>query len=532
MCMYSVERMTVTKSEQAQLRAERKRSRGIANIIGFMSSFVPFAYEQWEASLFQKIMFYRRTAPKKYIGYCECGAEVQLTSARSSRTVVCPECNKKVRLTKSKYDAITQEDYFALLQHADGGWIQRLFVTRKESYLKEGKVYTRIKRTEEERDYFDGEDIRYFHPTRDGRWLTGTGRKHGMSWTGWRICDKPLNTYPENLGSLFAGSKYRYSELKTAAEHSLVNPFHYLREYDKEPRLEMIYKLGLYTLGQQLLYHGYDRNDTKRLFCNIKSVKDLGLYGKDDIAECRNMTLQEIIARKEIKTWNLPKERQTLAIAFVKELNDRSGDDFDYSFMTRKQWFKYYTTQSSAYTTAGMFIRDYTDYISDCIFLGYDLTDPQIIMPKRLDAAHARGISAAKYKRAEQCKRNFCTQIQKWLKKNYTDGKYAIAVIQTPSDLVREAQAMHNCSAGYADRIADGRCSIWTIRRCDAPTEAFYMLELSDDGRVVQCRGVATNSGYGGQPNATPEVQAFVNKWRRKKILPMLAKSQDSIIAM
>ena len=528
MCMYYPVTVEAKKAVRNSNKEEKIRNSTINNMIRYMSDFVPFAYEQWEKSMFSRIMFYRNEARKKYVGYCECGAEIKLTKARSGRIIVCPECNKQVRLTKSKYDAITQEDYFALLQRAEGGWIQRLFVTHKESYLEDGKVYTNIKRIEEERDYFDGDNIRFFHPVYggDGRWLPGGGRKHGMSWTGWRICDKPLHNYPENLDKLFAESKYRYSALKIAAEHSLVNPFYYLHEYDKEPRLEMIYKLGLYTVGRQLLSGGFGGDEPKRLMREIISLKDLGIHSKKDLVECRDMTVQEIIARKEVKMWNLSKD-EPLAIAFTVKLNARSGTDFNYSFMSRKKWFKYYLTQRDWYNEVSVFIRDYADYISDCIALKYDLTDLQVICPNNLTDAHARSIMARKYVEAKKNKKDFCIQIQKWLKAGYSDGVFNIAVIPDPETLVKEAQAMHNCSAGYVGRIAAGNCSLWTIRRCDAPDEAFYMLELSKNGKVVQCRGVATNSGYGGQPSATNEVKAFVNKWLLKKVITLLNKHKS-----
>lgn len=526
MCMYH-SGGKLTKKERAQLSATRKKQRGIKNIITYMSDYIPAAYERWEAEQFMKIMFYRKEGEKKYLGFCECGATVSLKAARSGRMIECPVCKSQVRLTRTKYGSISQEDYFALLDRAQGGWVQRLFVTRKESSLQADEVHIRIRRREEERDYTDGEDIRYFHPVYgdSSRWEPGMGRLHGMGWTGWRVCNRLLNTYPENLRTLFRGSKYEYSAVDIATEKIHVNALDYLHVYNTEPQLEMLFKLGLYRVGDQLLYGGYDSDASKRLIRRIKTLKDLGITGKEELAECRNMTIETLIARKEVKTWKLPPEQSAEAIDFVERVNRLCDEDFEYSFMTRREWFKYYLTQADKYDNKSTFIRDYTDYINDCMALNYDCTDPQIFKPKDLTAAHARSIQARKYMTAEKNKKVFCTQVRKWLKKGYTDGVYAIAVIPTPKKLVAEAQKMRNCSAGYADRIATGKCSLWTVRRCETPEEAFYMLELSEDGRIVQCRGVATNSGYGGQPTATPEVQAFVDKWRRKMILPALLKN-------
>lgn len=534
MCVYYP---TPKKAMEKNLAAERdnrevkKKSKEILNMIQYMSDYLPSGYQKWEAEQFQTIMFYRKEGKKKYKGYCECGAVVDLTSARSARIIQCPECKKQVRLTNTKYNVLGESNYFAFLQPAEGGWIQRLFVTSKYSRLDRdsNKVQTEIGRIEEERDYFNGESIRYFHPVYGGYgiWKQGPGRKHGMSWTSWRVCEKPLHTFPKNLSALFHGTEFEYSALEIAAEHALVNPFYYLWEYKKEPRLEMIFKLGLYRVGQQMLNPGLDSHEIKRLMRDVKTLKDLGITSKGELAECRNMTVQQLIARKEVKEWRLSPEQRETAIEFIKEVNSRSIERMNLFFMTRREWFKYYLSQKEKYGIPD-FLSDYIDYIKDCTVLRYNLSDPQVIMPKDLSAAHERSIVVHKYMTAEQNRKAYCTQVQKWLKKGYTDSVFEITVIPTPDDLVREAQAMRNCSAGYVGRIAEGLCSIWKIRRCDAPDQAFYMLELSSDGRVVQCRGVANSSGYCGQPPATPEVQAFVDKWRLKKILPVLAKNQQT----
>lgn len=91
----------------------------------------------------------------------------------------------------------------------------------------------------------------------------------------------------------------------------------------------------------------------------------------------------------------------------------------------------------------------------------------------------------------------------------YQDG-LSITVIRTASELKHEAIQMHNCSAGYIDRIIQGSCVIFKIRRTEEPDQAFYMLELSRDKRIIQCRGIRNSS-------STPEVEAFLEKWKTAK---------------
>ena len=77
-----------------------------------------------------------------------------------------------------------------------------------------------------------------------------------------------------------------------------------------------------------------------------------------------------------------------------------------------------------------------------------------------------------------------------------------------PKDVISEGQALHHCVGGYVKYVADGQCLILFVRRCEDIAKPFYTLELR--GReVIQLRG-ANNA------KATPEVQAFVDRWTRE----------------
>ena len=332
MCVYSYYSNNKPLTHEVHgIAQERKRNRDVLNAVQYMSDRLPSEYDEWEKAQFDRIMFLRKKDKKHNIGYCECGAKVELPLIRSGSMIQCPECKHVVCVRKAPSEFWSQRDFFAYITASLGGWIQRLFVTVKQTSMNGDEVFTAIERHEEERDYTDGNETWYFYPVGGDtdRWKAGQGRTHGMGWNGWKVCNEPLHTFPYNIDRLFQRSKYKYSALGIAAEHSLVNPFYYLRTYDKEPRLEMLYKLGLYKVGEQLLGNSYGSDDeAKRLFQDIKSLKDLGIYGKADMAECSDLTVQQIIARKEVQEWNLSEEKRSLAIAFIAKVNERGGTDF------------------------------------------------------------------------------------------------------------------------------------------------------------------------------------------------------------
>lgn len=520
MCMFrsyydnSREKRVVLSAEE---KAARKRKISIKNMIKFMRDTVPCDFEEFERSKFTKIMFFEKLDKKKYKGYCECGAVVTLTSARPARMIECPVCKAQVRLTKNKSNSLWQEDYFALLDKLDDGWVQRLFVSTKQTWLENGAFNVKYARHEEERDFCDGKVIYYFHPKfgQDEEWTEGVGRQHGMGgWYAWRICDKMLHTYPHNLSSIFKGSKYQYSAIEIATAKSLDNPFFYLQNYEREPKLELLYKVGLYGLARELCGGAWSSDAAIRGMRNVKSLKDLGIYNKSDLAECRGLRYEEIIARKATKPWKISEQDRPAAIEFVKKINARSGEDFVYTFISRERWFKYYLTQAADYSTVGNFVGDYIDYISDCTKLNLNLNDTAIKMPRSLKVSHQWMIETLKvqenhvYDALINAKYETLHALVEW-----TDGVLMTIMPHSSEEIIYEGTRQNHCVGRYCQRVAKGESIILFLRRADKADENFYTMEIKPDmGRcdIVQCRGYS-NADY----EDIPEVVSFLKKYKR-----------------
>lgn len=514
MCMYASYYGRPTKVVvPSDEKKRRKREISIKSMVQNLYSPVSEKYEKWEAAHFNKIMFFEKQGNKKYTGYCECGATVPLTSARSARVIECPVCKSKVRLTKNKYSTITQENCFALLDCLGDGWIQRLFVTDKTTCMENGAINVRIKRNEEERSFFDGNAIWFFHPKMydANSWVPGYARAHGMGWYAWRVCNQLLNTYPYNLSDIFKGSKYQYSALDLAAKAHKVNPFEYLRLYSREPKLELLYKIGLNRVAHDIYHDDYS---TTRIMDTVKSLKDLGIDSKDEIAECRGLTAEQLIARKEVKKWKIDKNDYDAAISFVKTLNKRSGTDFYYDFITRERWFKYALVQEKErdYATIGNFISDYIDYISDCCKLGLDLNNTAIKMPKSLKTAHKWARDEIKIQETQvydaliESAYESMHRLVEW-----SNDKFSIIMPKTSREIVTEGVRQSHCVGRYCERVATGESVILFLRQTADLEKNYYTMEIKKDMRqldVVQCRGFENC-------DMTPEIEAFIQKYEK-----------------
>lgn len=514
MCMYahydtSKKRKQVISPEE---KARRKRDISIKNMVRHMSDKVPSKYEKWEKSHFTKIMFFEKQGKKQYTGYCECGAVVPLTSARPARMIKCPVCKSEVRLTKNKSSSLFQEDYFALLDRLDDGWIQRLFVTTKHTWMQDGSINVRIRRNEEERSFCDGKTIWFFHPKYGGdmEWVEGYARQHGMGgWYAWRVCDKALHTYPYNLSDIFSGSKYQFSAIEIATRMHLVNPFSYLKAYESEPKLELLYKFGLSRLAWDIYC---DRYETKRIMGKIKSLKDLGIDSKDEIKECCNLDAQTLIARKEVKKWNIEPNNYNNALSFIKTLNSRSGTDFQYSFITRERWFKYALTQDADYNLITSFLNDYIDYITDCVTLGLDLKNTAVKMPKSLRISHKWAADEIKIQETQVYDALIESAYENMHKLvEWSDGNLKIIMPKTSGEIINEGVKQSHCVGRYCERVATGESIVLFLRRAADLEQNFYTMEIKKDMRlldVVQCRGFENCE-------KTEKIEKFLKKYER-----------------
>nr|DAL03911.1 MAG TPA: PcfJ like protein [Caudoviricetes sp.] len=151
----------------------------------------------------------------------------------------------------------------------------------------------------------------------------------------------------------------------------------------------------------------------------------------------------------------------------------------------------------------------FRDYLMDCVTLGLDMHDREVLLPKDLNAAHRRTIAQVKHRANEAKRAAFHKQSEKLEKWRYEKGGLLIRPAADADELIAEGASLHHCVGGYADRMADGETAIFFVRRSDAPEEPYYTLELRNRS-VVQCRTLH-NASY----EANQTVHDFVTEWLR-----------------
>ena len=511
-------RAQIEAAEEEIYHYENEKSRAFESILAIPSDLPDFV-KDWAMKRMRKVMFYVKIKRGSYDAYCEaCGQKVHLTRARSSRVIECPACGAVVRLTDGTRTGCVGGGMACAYLERDGDAItQRLFECYKSCYFEGFKIDVNYHFDEEERNFRRAQKkatLFDFHPVSQGKnkgkWRDGPGRTHGVFWSAWKLRDRKINTYPYNLRAVLHGTPYQYSALDIAAENNLVNPMFYFNDYDDEPKLELLYKVGLYRAAEEIT--GFYGNDARRMMRAVRSLKDLGIGSRAEAAECARMTVEQIVARKEISAWKINEEERAAAMEFVECMNRRSGTDFRYDFISRERMFKYFLTQKTDYSATENFLADYTDYISECTMLGANCNDTAVKMPRSLKKAHDWATTERKVQE-KQAYEALVAAVYDSLHTltEWSDGVFQIIMPHSAREIVEEGVRQNHCVGRYVERVATGESVILFLRRVEDPEKNFYTVEIKKDMRrchIVQVRG-ERNVG------ATDEVNAFCKKYTR-----------------
>ncbi len=159
-------------------------------------------------------------------------------------------------------------------------------------------------------------------------------------------------------------------------------------------------------------------------------------------------------------------------------------------------------------------IRDWNDYLDQCIKLKYDTTDTLIAKPKDLHKAHERLTKIIKIKADEIAQQELEERNQKLKKMEYVDEKRGLQVVvpQSLQEIINEGKRLNHCVGGYVERHANGKLTILFLRTIEKPDVPYYTMEVSTDGRIVQCRGYKNNRANNPKPQ---EISDFEKEYQQ-----------------
>lgn len=341
---------------------------------------------------------------------------------------------------------------------------------------------------------------------------------------------------PENWRELAAGTPLAYCPLADfgRGRRCEISPLRMAVDWPRYPAVEKFYKAGYVPLVEEREHCAASlRNAVKWQADSICGAlrfpqRLLKLFAPEDWTMERMKTVRSLWARvadgwfreTEIKAFldsgmDLNMVGPALGFApvgriaaWLERQRAMEKERFDREEQKRREAAK----KGAAYYSRSF--RDNTeeifrDYLLDCVTLGLDLDDREVLLPKDLNAAHRRTIAQVKHRANEAKRAEFHRRAEKLAAWRYEAGGLLIRPAADADELIAEGASLHHCVGGYADRMADGETAIFFVRRLDEPDEPYYTLELKNR-RVVQCRTLHNASYEGNQA-----VYDFVAAWLR-----------------
>ena len=114
----------------------------------------------------------------------------------------------------------------------------------------------------------------------------------------------------------------------------------------------------------------------------------------------------------------------------------------------------------------------------------------------------------AREHRDEIIARKMTGECRKSMKYDYEEDVFLIRSVRDHDDLLDEANQQHNCGAGYAGSIADGKSRIFFLREKNRPEKSLATVELSPNGKEIRQKLLAFN-----QPIRNKAITEFLERW-------------------
>jgi hypothetical protein len=501
-------------------------------------------FAKWTDSLFDGVCFFTKVKDGLYKFQHECGCTWELQKARHATFTKCPKCGKTVKEHNLRFCLpATQHKTVSILYKSESGIISRLVTIYKHFRYKPDSsqeiIVSDKNYYDEQRQYIslDGKYYGKWHlGTRKGKayWKSGRAPAHGVMMYRYYAEGEYINTYPYGVKKMLTGTIYQYSQYEKAFKITKSDAVEYFKDYVKYPKLELLYKAGLYRVAHQLMqtnyeWQGYNSNKIRDALIKAKSLKDIGIRSKEDLkfAARRNLGYEEILAFDKIRYWKLTGIWWKMkAVCFMKCIFYLRDYDFEYSFISNCQLFKYMMQQlkNPDQTEMQNFWSDYRDYIRDCKYLDYDLYDKHVNRPKDFKAMHDNLKDVRKFKDDhlyDEAMMSVYNSLHKFVEWN--DGKYAVIMASTPKQLIDEGKANNHCVAKYAEHVAKYESVICFIRKVGEESKPFVTMEIKPDMKRlsrVQCRG-KDNVDYDGshidktKADSIQPVQEFLTRYER-----------------
>lgn len=304
----------------------------------------------------------------------------------------------------------------------------------------------------------------------------------------------------------FKGSCMEYSALNIYenSQRGAINPIKYMRAYMDFPQIEMLVKMGLHGVAEDIIT-GWCRNiDTSaknpadflgirkeqlRMLIDKQGDKDIWRALRFERSFGQQWTREQIEAVAEINASEPELRYAVELIGIQKVLN----------WIEKWAGCKYGTNCSSAMHRLRSTATTYFDYLEMRRILGYDMSNGVYQHPRNLIQAHDKMVTERDKNKIDarlaevaikfpDIKNNYRSLRKRFF---YEDDTYTIRPARKAEEIVAEGRILHHCVGGdnYLKKHNDGTSFILFLRFKEDPETPYITIEISNELKVMQWYG-------------------------------------------
>lgn len=449
-----------------------------------------------------------------------CGAESKISEMYDGETLkhnvkhYCYDCCKDAIVKESRYGRKNITEYGRILWFRKHG--RTTFAELDEYQINYADWEPKVSFWPSAQYRFTKESQEYYKHTPEGYWTPDRWERrkdvklpHATGETSYSVPRyQKTVTHPSFLRERGSDLKYANLDMLRLGFNAPDNPYAligYIYNFLKYPSIEILEKAGFeYIVGERAngcksRAVNWRAKDLRKILDlkpkEIKEFRELGRYAR----------LYELEKYKDIKKMGYKVSFDQLGLLPNYKMKEKIREIEQYVKLEKA--LSYLETQED---DCGI----YLDYLRECKRLGYDMKNKKVLFPADLQAAHEETSEKVKIQADSKKKVAFKESTDKiYGRPAYREEKLLIRAAQSPEELSKESAALHHCVRTYVDRVARGECVILFIRKTESPDKPYFTLELSPDGKIIQCRG-DHNCAY---PEDVKEFLERWKKWMKKK---------------
>lgn len=135
-------------------------------------------------------------------------------------------------------------------------------------------------------------------------------------------------------------------------------------------------------------------------------------------------------------------------------------------------------------------LRDAMDYWRECRELGRDLSEDSVAFPADLHGTHRELTMRKKTMVSAETRAKIDRLLERYeARYTFLHGGILLRPARSAEEIAAEGEALHHCVGRYVDSYANGNTVICVMRRLGELDTPWRTVELTTDGRMVQCRG-------------------------------------------